>query len=82
MRYQDDGTLMNKDIPLRSNLWLVGVFSTWLETLFMAESKRPSRHDRFLGNTPLLFSQVEYVFAAREISKAREAALGLFDKIG
>jgi GH15 family glucan-1,4-alpha-glucosidase len=33
-----------------------------------------ARCDRFLGNTPLLFSQVEYVFAAREINKARHRA--------
>jgi GH15 family glucan-1,4-alpha-glucosidase len=33
-----------------------------------------ARLDRFLGNTPLLFSQVEYVFAARELAKARDRA--------
>jgi GH15 family glucan-1,4-alpha-glucosidase len=33
-----------------------------------------AHHDRFLGNTPLLFSQVEYAFAVKEVSKARARA--------
>jgi GH15 family glucan-1,4-alpha-glucosidase len=33
-----------------------------------------AHHDRFLGNTPLLFSQVEYAFAVKELSKARARA--------
>jgi GH15 family glucan-1,4-alpha-glucosidase len=38
----------------------VGLFSEELD----------SHHDRFLGNTPLLFSQIEYALAVREVSQA------------